>query len=999
MPTSRKYLNALYERKDEANEHTYRTSFENFLGELIPDHVIRQESKRGSAGIAPDFTISFEESVVGYIETKSIGKVLDTDSDQIEKYRAVCDNIILTDYLTFIWLSGEDTKTVELLSRQKFDQGKLSVITEKEGELRSLLDAFCSRASKPISDLSELAKFLAPRTSALKDELSFLLKNDSKSQLTALRNELVYRLYEGMSDERFVDAIAQCFTYILFMARLLSRDRLTIDNVFSFIPEESFPIQRELARFFEDLKASGSSWIVEQIIRTVNRLDTEQLKGQDPFLYFYEEFLGAYDPTLRTARGVYYTPTEVVSYIVRSLNTILKDVYGRSEGLAGEGVTVLDFATGTGTFLIEAFRVAIDSRSEGLRHKVIDERLLQNFHGFEIMTGPYTIAHMKLYQFLKETYGYSLREKKKRARIYLGNALDAPGLQKLSPFLPALQHEVEEAAKTRQKDILVIMGNPPYAGKSQNNGDWIKGLIQTYKKVDDIPLGERNSKWLNNDYVKFIRFAQHKMEKVDEGLIGIITSNSFLDAPTFRGMRRSLMQSFGAIYILNLHGNIKKREKTPEGGKDEGVFDITEGTCVSFLIKKPGAEKGVFIHDLYGLRAEKFDFCRANDFKSTPWKKLVPQAPFYNFIEGEDSELEEKYYQFYSIKEDIFNTSSPGIKSARDELTMHLTKEKLRAVVKDFMALDTEEARWKYKLGEDVRDWSIDRAKKDLQPHLSNLDELIKPIHYAAFETRYTYYTGTTAGFHCMPRGKFMKRYLETDSFGLLVCREPKTEDFAHAFVLDDIPDGSFFKSNISHFFPLYMCGDASKSATDGERREENIQPSFYEILAKKYGKRFVIEEVVGYVYAILYSPAYRSKYKSFLVRDYPRIPLAPSLKDFSALAEMGTALIAKHRMKSKPTYDKVSFEGRGNCKVERITYDAASQYLYINSDSYFTNIIEEVASFKIGNYKVLDKLLSNLKGSTLTLEQIEHIQRVACTLHDTVLAMRELEKLTEGWI
>ena len=856
MSTFSKYLKALYERKDEANEHTHRTSFENFLKETVPDHIVRQEPKRSSTGgVAPDFAVSSGEHVVGYIETKNIDTKLDASSDQVKKYRAVCDNIILTDYLTFIWLSGEETKTVELLPHWKFNQGKLSTNKEAKDDLKSLLDAFCSRQAKSISDLNELAKFLAPRTSALKDELASLLKDGNKNQLTALRDALIHKLYEGMSNERFVDAIAQCFTYILFMARVLSNDRLKVDNVFSFIPKESFPIQKELAKFFEDLKSSESNWIVEQIIRTVNRLDTEKLKKvHDPFLYFYEVFLGEYNSNLRKSRGVYYTPTEVVGYIVRSLSTILKSSFERNEGLASKGVTVLDFATGTGTFLIEAFRVAIDSSPEALRRKVIDERLLENFHGFEIMTGPYTIAHMKLYQFLKDTYGYSLKDEKKRARIYLGNTLDPPGQQEISPLLPALKNEVEEAAHTRQKDILVIMGNPPYAGKSQNNGTHITKLIQEYKKIDGTKLsalGEKNTKLLQNDYVKFIRFAQDKMERVKEGLIGIITSNSFLDAPTFRGMRRSLMQTFGAIYILNLHGNINKREKTPEGGKDEGVFDIKEGTCVSFLIKRPDVEKGVFLHDLYGLRAEKFDFCQANDSKSTPWKRLSPRAPFYSFIDGSDNELEEKYYQFYSIKEDIFRQSSPGVDSCRDNLTMHLTKERLREVVKDFMALDTEDARWKYQLGEDVRDWKVNLAKEDLQPHLSALDKIIKPIHYAAFETRYTYYTGKTAGFHSMPRGKFMKRYLEADSFGLLTCRQTNSQDFAHAFVSDDIPGGSLFTAR-THFFPLYLCGDVSKSAAEGARREENLQPSFYEILTKKYNtNKFVIEDVVGYIYAI----------------------------------------------------------------------------------------------------------------------------------------------------
>ena len=1006
MLSSTTYLKALYERKDEGKEHTYRTPFENFLQELIPNYEVRQEPKRSATGgLAPDFTISSDGVTVGYIETKDIGKALDAGSEQVEKYRAICDNIILTNYLTFIWLSGENTKTVELLPCDKFSKGEFSKI-EKEKDLSILFKAFCDQQPKPISDLKELAKFLAPRTSVLKDELTSLLKEDSSSQLKALRDELIHRLYEGMSDERFVDAIAQCFTHILFMARLLSNDRLKADHVFSFIPKESFPIQNELARFFDGIKASGSNWIVEQIVRTVNRLDREKLKEvQDPFLYFYEEFLGEYDPILRKSRGVYYTPIEVVSYIVRSLDTILKDSFGKSTGLAHEGVTVLDFATGTGTFLIEAFRVAIDSRPKGLRVKVIDERLLENFHGFEIMTGPYTIAHMKLYHFLRDTYGYSLKDKKRRARIYLANTLDAPGQPELSPFLPAIQNEVNEAAETRKKDILVIMGNPPFSGDSQNKGKYITNLIQDYKKVDGVYLkGERNLKLLRNDYIKFIRFAEKKMQHVKEGLVGIITSNSFLYANTFRGMRRSLMQSFDAIYILNLHGSVNKREKTPEGGKDKGVFDIKEGTCISFLIKSPNVEKGVFSYDLYGLRKEKFDFCTANDFNNTPWEKLSPQKPSYSFVDRIDSELREKYKQFHSVKGDIFEESTTGIDSCRDSLTMHPTKERLKEVVKDFMALDIEDARAKYGLT-DVRDWSIERAKKDL--HLYN-DEAHKTIHYAAFETRYTYYTGKTAGFHSRPRGKFMDRFLEAESFGLLVSKGTRLESFTQAFVTDDIPGGSFFKDFRAYFFPLHMLEAKKKKGqteTEESRVKENINPSFYEVLGEKYGTRFTIEEVVGYIYAILYSPAYRSKYKALLIDgcEFPRIPLAPDIQTFSALAKIGRELIDKHRLKVQPSYDKVSIGGTSNHKIERTKYDSKTQRLYINTESYFTHITEEVEAFMIDNYKVLDHLLKAYlkayKGTDLPLLQIEYIQRVAGTLQDTVLVMRKLQSQTESWI
>ena len=325
------------------------------------------------------------------------------------------------------------------------------------------------------------------------------------------------------------------------------------------------------------------------------------LFAKDPYVYFYEGFLKAYDKDMRKSRGVYYTPPPVVNFIVRAVNDILKSTFGIKAGLADRRrVTVLDFATGTGTFLLEVMQQILEETSEGVRDQVIREHALKNLYGFEYLIAPYTIAHLKLSQYLLDK-GFHMQPKE-RLQIYLTNTLE-PIEPQQNWLLPALSKEVELAQNVKNKPILVITGNPPYSGHSLNKGKWITGLIDSYKQVDGQPLGEKNPKWLQDDYVKFIRFAQWKMDQVEEGIVGIITNHSFLDNPTFRGMRQSLMQTFNRIYVLDLHGNTKKKETAPDGGKDENVFDIEQGVCISLLVRKPGLEQKIFHADLWGKRA------------------------------------------------------------------------------------------------------------------------------------------------------------------------------------------------------------------------------------------------------------------------------------------------------------------------------------------------------------------------------------------------------------
>ena len=436
------------------------------------------------------------------------------------------------------------------------------------------------------------------------------------------RDQVFHELTLG----EFADAFAQMLAYGLFLAKLNSNGEvITLANARQFVPG-SFRLIRELVQFLYDLAApeyAGIRWLVEdEILSMMNGLDLHaihedlsfkhrkaisrkvrakdeeehRLFERDPFIYFYEDFLGKYDAKMKKARGVYYTPPPIVNFIVRAVDDILKETFDIPDGLADhKRVTVLDFACGTGTFLLEVFQRIFDNIGGADSAKaalIVRDHMLKKVFGFEYLIAPYTIAHLKLSQYLSDQ-GHPLKGNE-RLQVFLTNTLE-PIKPQSNFLLPAVSAEVEAAQTIKDREILVIVGNPPYLGESKNKGPWIRAAINGYKFTFETngagrevrkPLGEKNSKWLNDDYVKFIRFAQMKMDAVNEGIVGIITNHSWLDNPTFRGMRQSLMRSFDQIYVLDLHGNAKKKERSPDGSDDQNVFDIEQGVAISLLVKE-----------------------------------------------------------------------------------------------------------------------------------------------------------------------------------------------------------------------------------------------------------------------------------------------------------------------------------------------------------------------------------------------------------------------------
>jgi predicted helicase len=966
MEAFQAYFNAIKSLDvNDATEHTLRGALENLLngiakGENDKIKVIHEPKKDKSGLGAPDFKFKLNEAILGYLENKKTSESLDQvlKSKQIGKYKQLSGNIILTNYLEWIWLKdGHIIKRETLCYASDVGYPRARLDPDKADKVGKLIASFYSTPPEKIARTRALSLALAIRCHELRDflleELLRQAKEHQEGRLYGLYQVFKRDVFHELELKEFADAFSQTLGYGLFLAKLNAGGNtpVTLHNAKRFIPD-NFELIQELVNFLDELEKveyQGIKWLVEEILSIMNTLNLAAIKedlsyiksqprlipqtederllfAKDPYVYFYEDFLKAYDKETRKARGVYYTPPPVVNFIVRGVNNILKENFGISQGLSDRRrVTVLDFATGTGTFLVEVLQQICAEVSEGIRDQIIQQHVLKNLYGFEYLIAPYTIAHLKLSQFLHDK-GYLLRSRE-RLQIYLTNTLE-PIQPQVNWLLPALSHEVEAAQEIKEKPILVITGNPPYSGNSKNNGVWITKLIDDYKKVDGKPLGEKNTKWLQDDYVKFIRFAQWKMQDVAEGIVAIITNHSFLDNPTFRGMRQSLMQTFNQIYVLNLHGNTKKKEKTPEGGKDENVFDIEQGVAISLLVRKGELSQAVYHADLWGGRKEKYHALLHAEHTTLEWKALKPTTPFYLFI-PQNEELREEYERGWKVTE-IFPVNSVGIATARDNLTIHLSEQELWQTVRDFATTPVEDARRKYNLGQDVRDWKVALAQKDLQD--SGLTQRrIVPIVYRPFDTRYTYYTGNSRGFHCMPRGEVMRHMMAGENIGLSTSRGKEISGgWEHVFCSQHIIQlHTVSTKEVNYLFPLYLYPSPGSLINN---RHENFSREFRAFIDNQYEYHYSPEEIMGYIYALFHSPTYREQYVEFLKIDFPRIPFVDDRKTFEALAKLGGELIQAHLLKAIPTTPKIEIT-KGSHQVEKLVYDDKHQRLYVNKE------------------------------------------------------------------
>ncbi|GAA8275896.1 DNA methyltransferase [Helicobacter pylori] len=824
----KEYLESIKDLTPESNELTHRLFLHNLLDKLKnhfnKEFKIEHEPKKDKQGGQPDFRVSYQGLNIGYIENKRVGtdlrKIVESEkSKQILKYLELNPNLMLTDYLKFVWV-GKDENNAPLIKKEisvaSLDElsKPLKPNPQTERDLIGFFKGFFNYEAAPITNAKDFATHLSAPTKYLKDALITYQKDTQASSI--FKNFKEY-LYEELSFEDFSDAFAQTLTYSLFLAKLNHPfEKINLDNVRSFIPK-NFAVIREMADFLKKLdEIKEIQWLLNEILSSINHVDMGSIlkdlnDDKDPYLHFYETFLSAYDPKLRESKGVYYTPDSVVEFIINALDSLLKTHFkdaplGLKSALDNENIKLLDFATGTGTFLLEAFRKALETRktSDGGTSTKEDkyQNLLKQFYGFEYLIAPYAIAHLNLSQAFKQEFKKPLKEND-ALQIILTNTLIQPSeIAAYRGLQPIFETELKSAQEIKKDEkILIITGNPPYSGASSNEGlfEWevkatygiepefqtieieknikltakIKTLLknlQTQKESSNKSVKntnkdalkslkqlhskyklqkEKNPKWLLDDYVKFMRFAQNKIESLGHGLFGFISNNAFLDNPTFRGLRHSLLECYDELYILNLHGNARKKEKTPQGAKDENVFNIMQGVSINLFVKKVQTTKPkIHYYDVYGQRAEKYVFLAQHDINSIEWLELTPREPFYLLLPLETRLLDE-YEQGFSVQ-DMFQIGGTGICSKKDHVVFHKKKESLLELLKDFSTLEPSELRRKYDI-KDAEGWKLGRAIENVKKNQHELEKYIVLCQYRLFDYRWTYYTDKSCGFLARP--------------------------------------------------------------------------------------------------------------------------------------------------------------------------------------------------------------------------------------------------------
>lgn len=1038
----KKYLENLQAtlNKGDAREESFYGHLEDLFEEFAAANGIKNVDitvlpKQTEAG-NPDFRVwDGRYHITGYIEAKHPSETnLDwiEDSEQMNRYLTTFPNVILTNFYEFrLYRDGQLIDKVAVARPVIALKLQTAPPVENEAAFYALLEKFFAFSLPAIKTAKGLALELAKRTRFLRDEVITieLAEEEKKGKKAILGFFEAFKKYllGTLTEAQFADLYAQTLTYGLFAARTRADDEFNREMAFKYIPH-TIGILRDVFRFIsleeppkslqiivddiaEVLKVTGAKKILHDYFR--------KGRGKDPIIHFYETFLAAYDPEIRERRGVYYTPEPVVGYIVRSLHAILKSHFDLADGLASPDVTLLDPAGGTLTFPAEAIKTAVEEYTqkygEGGKHNLIKNQILRNFYAFELMMAPYAIGHLKM-SFLLEELGYRLGDDE-RFRLYLTNTLEMEELEQIEiPGLSSLSEESHLAGKVKkQRPILVILGNPPYSGISANVNEWTERLLkqdldgaQSYYKIDGKPLAEKNPKWLQDDYVKFLRFAQWKIETVGHGVVGMITNHSYLDNPTFRGMRQSLMQTFNEIYVLDLHGNSLKRETTPDGGKDENVFDIRQGVAIALFVKLKNATGcKVFHQDVFGLREEKYHWLETNDLKVKNYRKITPVSPYYFFIRRETARIQQ-YLEWKRINE-IFPVNSVGVVTSRDEFVIGFTKEELKNRILQFRnpSLSDEIVAKTFGL-KDKRNWKIKGARKEIQD-LEDWHQYFQEILYRPFDNRVIYYHPAIIE---RMRLEVMRNMFRAN-LGLAIGRQGHVvgleSSWNLAFISEHIVDFNLFYRGGELLLPLYIYPGLDKEnnpkhgstmmmvfepQAEYSVRRPNIAPIIFEKLNQAYKQKPTPEEILYYIYGVLYSNPYREKYAEFLQIDFPRVPFTANYKTFKAVAALGQKLAELHLLKS-PQLDRpiAKYQGKGeNDRIEKLQYKEAEQRVYINKDKYFEGIPAEVWGYQIGGYQVLHKYLKDRKGRRM--DDPRHYCRIATAIAKTIELQKEIDKI-----
>lgn len=1062
-----------------ATEHTYRSALEHLIESLEDEVTARNEPKQIACG-APDLAIEYGNLVLGYIEAKDVGKSLDEaeETDQLERYKQALPNLILTDYLEFRWfVDGEHRMTAQLA--QAGPDGSLRPVDGGTKQFRSLLNQVFSRTPEPIADAQTLAARMAQMTHMIHDiVVEALEQNEASDLLVDLRqvfaDALVPNIDKPSKTSEFADMYAQTIAYGLFAARVNHDDAKGAFKRLSAAGEipKTNPFLRKLFRAITgpDLTEEPYAGFVDDLVQLLATADIRAVledfgartRQEDPVVHFYETFLKEYNPKLRELRGVYYTPEPVVSYITRSVDHLL-DEHFNLDGLADtttfkhryeaedgtqveedqQRVLVLDPACGTGTFLyhiVDHIRNQfMQAGNAGLWSSFVRDHLLPRLFGFELLMAPYAVAHLKLGMQLagqdlpkgqrsKWSYNFDSDE---RLSLYLTNTLEDPE-QEIKRYPGTLRIVSEEArAASEVKNampILVITGNPPYSNFGQmNNAPWIsKKLMSDWK-----PRGEK--KWNPDDFMKFMRWAEWKLNQSGQGVLAFITSRTYLDGITHRTMRQHLRDTFDAIYLLDLHGDIY--ETPPKGVTDENVFDITKGVAIGLFVKtsKPANKPQINYHELWGSRTKKYDFLGSHDVGNTDWNSINPEGPYYLFVES-DKAIAGEYESFTEVR-DIFEYHITAVQTARDNFVTGFSEDSLRERVHKFASPDSSDQKIAKQFNlNDTRGWKLSDARKELESKGIN-SSLFLDYLYRPFDRRTIYYSPILVDW---PRNQISDHIAGRDNLGMLLTRSVDDADKGISLVADCVADKRALAASKGEakYFYLYRYPSAEDRATNGDdlfsdapgEREPNLTRDFIDACQERWGLDFATdgtgdlestfgpEDVLHYAYAVFHSPTYRSRYEELLRIDYPRLPLTTDTNLVRKLCSQGAKLVELHLMEATigPS-ERPGFPVSGKNEIIRRhpRYVAPGETapdgdtvkegrVYINNTQYFDGVEPEVWEFHIGGYQVCNKWLKDRKGRALKgFSQLQHYQNVVATLRRTMKRMAEIDDIIDrhgGW-
>ena len=1073
------YIQNLQINIKHGGERSHYSSLQSLIESLEIGISTIVEEKGNQAGI-PDLTIRKNERVVGYIEAKDINinitKLDKQNEQQIKRYLEsnIGYNFILTNYLQFRWyVDGECEKTAELAT---LEQGEITLVDDLK-PITELLQSFLNQKAKDINNYYDLAKEMAAYTKTIRNaiELSLLIE-DPIEELNRLKETFKKLLLLDIDNDKFADMYAQTIAYGLFTAKICHTEnpeefafnRTTLSIYIS----DRIPFLKGL---FDLVLGTGSvSKIhksIENLIELFNRINMTNIlenfgretRTEDPVIHFYETFLAAYQASLRKSRGVYYTPEPVVKFIVRAVNDILVDrtIFDLEYGLGNRRVTILDPATGTGTFLYAVIQQIRDNFAKydvrSWENLLRDTELLNRLFGFELLMTPYTIAHLKigvLLGYLK--YKFAPNE---RLKIYLTNALEEVIKQGdlISGITQIIAEESSQAAKVKTEiPITVVLGNPPYSVSSQNASKRKRILNQDEKYLADVEYtgsvwnriyktgkvgktitelthigellelykgrvrleGEKNIQPLDDDYIKFIRFAQYQIENNSHnaGIIGFITNHSYLNGLVHRGMREELLKYFDTLYIMDLHGNSLLKETNPDGNIDQNVFDIQQGVSILIAVReKSNPDYGssayksrdgikemakVLYYDVWGRREDKYKFLESASLNNVNWIELQPTEPNY-FFAPKNLDYEDEYKRELSIT-DIFPIYAAGSQTRRDNLCVDYDRENLINRFSD-IAINTnlEELKQNYNI-KDTEYWTLEKAKLDIQEN--EIESNVLLYAYRPFDNRWVYYNPKIIE-RGDSRKELMAHLLKGNNIALLSCRQQVEPGFYHIFCSEILTERcivSLKSRELTYVFPLYTYPNTENKQTNlFLEKTPNLSAKFLEAIKEKLGKTPTPEQIFYYAYAIFHSPTYRTRYAEFLKIDFPRLPLTSNENLFNELAIKGEELVNLHLMKSDIFNNLITtYQGIGDNQVSEVTYNSELQRVYINKQSYFPDIPPHIWEFKIGGYQVLDKWLKDRKNAKreLSTEEINHYQKIVIALTETLRLMQEIDIIIPGF-